>query len=506
MQNIDWVNMKTKDIIILLALIQIILLSNISFALETEDSHRSYCVRAGDNLNFDIQVYPELNGVYVSFYNSNEENLSNLSFKILIVKNDSNKIVSNIPINISVLQKNEMFCHLFQGINYSYNEYLDLFFYNLKYVLGEEPSNYYAVPANNAFKIDKCMDINKWNRVKDLKYNGNMEINDKIVFKKICSGDYNLNIGFKELRTQHIPIKEAKVSYGTKEDELILKSSPENGMITMALDKNIPTNETITINLKYELSFDSEKEEWKEMLFYPFSTFFYAFNTGNILPEKAYLTSDGNKMENIKGVGLYTVEILLPEGFTHEGKPSELKYYKEIGKDILMDGDNSDFGIVCPSFSCLNVSSVPMNCLKVRPVLTPKEGSTYKKITWASPIINGQPKKLSFDVTENSFYRFLWIMFLLISIAVVSIAIRYKKWYIESIIGCAGLIVAFRFYLPIPPFITLFEVLTFFLIMILLILSLRNKEKIKKYFCTKCEKHHNLGKRLYNKHLKYKKK
>lgn len=499
--------MRVKNIIILLVLFQIIVLSNTTLALETEDSHRDYCVRANNNLNFDIQVHPELNAVYVSFYNPNEENLSNLSFNVVIVKDDSNKIVSDIPINISVLRKNEMFCHLFEGIDYSYNEYLDLFFYNLKYKLGErEPSKHYALRFNNAFRIDKCIDINKWNRIEEIKYNGDMEIYDRIVFKKICSGAYNLNIGFKELRVPYPPVKEAKISYGNKEEELTQKHSSERGMITVVLDEKIPINETITVNLRYELYFNSETEEWKEMLLYPFSTFFYKFNTGNILPEKAYLTFDGNKIENIKDVGSYTVEILLPEGFTHEGKASESKYSKEVKGDVITTEDNSTFGIVHPSFSCLNVSSVPRSCLKIRVHLTPKAGSTHKKIIWASPVINGQPKKLSFNIIENSFYRFLWAVLLLISAGVVGIVIKYKKWYVPSIFGCAAVYVSFKSFLPIPPFVTLFDIVISFSIIAILILSLRNKEKAKRYFCTKCKRHHNLGKRLYNEHLKYRKK
>jgi len=167
--------MKIKTVIILLILSQMILLSSIVFALETEDSQRSYCIRAKDNLNFDIQVHPELNGVFVSFYNPNDENLNNLSFEIIIVKNESNKIISKVPIDIPVLQKNEIFCHLFEGINYSYNEYLDLFSHNLKYRLGEgEPSEYYTIKSGNVFRIDKCIDIEKWNREEELKYNGYM--------------------------------------------------------------------------------------------------------------------------------------------------------------------------------------------------------------------------------------------------------------------------------------------------------------------------------------------
>ena len=74
--------MRIKDFIVLWALLQIISLPNAVFALETEDSHRSYCGHMGDNLNFDIQVHPELNGVYVSFYNPNDEDLNDISFNI----------------------------------------------------------------------------------------------------------------------------------------------------------------------------------------------------------------------------------------------------------------------------------------------------------------------------------------------------------------------------------------------------------------------------------------
>jgi len=313
-----------------------------------------------------------------------------------------------------------------------------------------------------------------------------------------------LNIGSKKPSVPHIPVKEAKISYENREEELIIKSPSEKGVITVVLEEKIPTNKTITIDLGYELSFNSEREEWKKMVSYPFSTFFHEFNTANIIPEKAYLLSEENKIENIKDVGMYTVEIVLPEGFTHKGKPSELKYFEIIKREAITREDNSTFGIVHPSFSCLDIESIPMNCLKAKPVLTPNEGSTYKKITWASPIINGQPKKLSFDVTENLLYRALWILLLFVSVAVVGMVFRYRKWYIESIFGCVGLFLALRLSLPIPPFVTLFEIIIFITIMAILILSHRNKEKVKRYFCTKCKKHHNIGKRLYNKHLKYK--
>jgi len=467
--------MRIKDVIVLWALLQIMLLPNAVFALETEDSHRSYCVRAGDNLNFDIQVHPELNGVYVSFYNPNDEELNDISFNIFISENDSNKIVNNIPVTEPVLHKNQIFCRLYEGINYSYNKDLTLFFWNLTYKVGEVKSPpYYSIKIDKAFRINKCIDINRWNRIEEIKYNGNIEIHDKIVFKKICSGDYKLNIDFKKLNTLFIPVNEAKISYDNRENELIIDSPSKKKTISMLLSEEIPLDKTITINLKYELLFDSEREEWKEMLIYPFSTLFYKFNTGNIIPEEAYLTSNGDKVENVKDVGSYTVEILLPEGYTHKGKASELEYIEEFKKEYII-GETNPPGVFYPSFSCLNVSSVPMDCLGIRYTFTPKQGSTYKKITWTSPIINGQPKKLSFDIKEN--YRGWLFIVLLISISVVIATNKFKRWYIESILGLGALLVTFRLALPIPPFLTLFEVVIISSIVLMLVLMLKSKQK-----------------------------
>lgn len=494
-------SMKNRLLIILTLILTLLVLCSNVLSLETTDSRRTYCIRSNNNFNLDVQVYPELKGTYIAFYNSQNSTLSNLTLKIAILRKNASRIISTIPIEIPSLKKNEIFCHFFEGINFSYNEDLDMFWSDFSYILNDEKIIFYNDMANDAFRIDKRLDVANWKRIEDFSLTGSILVHDKIVFKKLYSGDAKLTLGFKEKEKMVVPhtsFKEAKVVYASTNRDISYLASGQ-GQVSIPLDSEIPVNEWTTVDLTYELYFDTKGDS----VWYPFSTLFYEINTHNIIPDEATLLWDDNKIENIKDVGLYSVEISIPKGFEY-GRPKEEQYFKEI-KSYCFSDEESNASIIYPSFNCLNISSIPTACIIFKTQLTPHAGGTkYEKISWTSPIINGKPKKLSFNITENNWYRFLFALLLIVSAAMILVISKYKKWHIESLFGCLALYTTFRLILPIPPFINLFDVIIVLFLIAWLVLFFRKKEKPEKYFCSKCSSNHNPGSKIHAEHLQYK--
>ncbi len=495
--------MKIKYLILTIIL-PLILLEAV-FSLESGDTRRNYCLNVNDNLSFDIQIYPELKGIFLSFVNNNNKNFTDLSFEIMILRNKTNKIISRTKINLSTLEPNTIFCKFFKDKNFSYNDDLDILFYGLKYKFGQEEEKYYAKKFEDVFRIDKCIDIIRWNRVETLKYNKNIIGEDSIIFKKLCSGTFYLNLGFRGLDVAHIPIKYAKVSYTGKTEEAMTETPANQNLITITLEDDLPIGEVIRLDLKYDIPFKNINKEWKFMLFYPFSTLIYEFNTKNIIPEIAYLSFEDKNITHIKDVGQYTVEITIPDGFTHEGKPKELIYDEQIKQEVLKDGSNSTIGVVYPSFSCLNISSFPSSCVKFSGNPSPKEEKSKNVITWSSTIINGDPKKLSFDLTEDYRSRFIFFALFLTSLILIYLTIKLNKYHIEIILSYCVVLIVSKI-APMPGYLTLFDILaTITLLIVLALFLFKRKEKIKEYYCIKCKRHHKITKRLYEEHFKFKK-
>jgi hypothetical protein len=485
---------------LIITLVSLVLCSQVC-SLETTDSRRAYCIRSNNNFNLDVQVYPELKGTYISFYNSQNSTISNLTLNISLLRKNSSRIINTIPIEIPSLEKNEIFCHFFEGVNFSYNEDLDMFWSDFSYILNDEKNVFHNDLANDAFRIDKRLEVANWKRIEDFSLTGSILVHDKIMFRKLYSGDAKLILGFKEKERMVVPhtsFKEAKISYASTTRDLSYLPSGQ-GQVSIPLDSEIPINEPITVDLEYELYFDTKGDS----IWYPLSTFFYEINTHNIIPEEATLLWNDNKIENIKDVGLYSVEISIPKGFEY-GRPKEEQFFKEIGSYGFSD-DESNASIIYPSFNCLNISSVPTACILFKTQLTPHAGGTkYEKISWTSPIINGKPKKLSFNITENSWYRFLFALLLIVSIAILLVIAKYQKWYIESLFGCLALYATFRLFLPIPPFLNLFDTVIGLFVIIWLVLFLRKKETLGEYFCSKCNRNHNPRSKIYVEHSSYK--
>jgi len=329
---------------------------------------------------------------------------------------------------------------------------------------------------------------------------------DKILFKKVCNDSFYLNLGFNEAQTAHIPIKNAVFEYQGIKEEVEVESPKYSNEVKILLDKNIPLNEKVSIELEYEVPLKVNKEDWKFMLLYPFSQLFYEFDTKNIIPEVAYLSFDNRKIMDIKDVGQYTTDIEMPAGFTYSRQPKELVFNKEFGTYVLKDeDDNGSISFVYPSFSCLNISSFPSTCIKYVATLTPKADLTEERILWSSTLINGNPKKLSYNIISNLFYRILFFVLILVSGTIIYLLIKYKKLFLEAILGYIGLLMAGRL-LPIPRYITLFDILLGITLIIIIILSFVSKPtyEVKEYYCQKCKRHHKKGKRLYDEHIGYK--
>ncbi|MBN2422971.1 hypothetical protein JXB41_07125 [Candidatus Woesearchaeota archaeon] len=477
-------------------------------SLVSEDSRLSYCLDAKNNLKFDIQVFPEIDSIYVAFVNKNPANFTDLYVNYVLVDTNTSKIISHTEVNINELEPGEIVCELYKGKKIGYNKNIDLLPLSLKYTYNNSPSSFYTGFANYQFRIDRCIDINTWNRVEHIKYNKNKEVVDTIVFKKLCNDSFYFNIGFEDLEIAQIPIKEAYLNYNNHNEKIFVSSPPNQDIISLLLSNEIPLENWITLKLDYSLPYKGRNLEQKFMLWFPFSTYFYDFHTHNIIPEKAFLTFENSKVMHVRDITQFTTEINLPKGFTHSEKPRELVYEPEIKAEVIKDDDNTTISVVYPSLCCLNISNFPSECLKFAGMFTPNEEASANQIIWSSMIINGDPKKLSYEIYELPIYKITFCVFLIISIIVLILIGRNRDRYYEFILLNFGIIVIDRTnILPIPSYFTLFDLLALINILITLCIMIRFRDfyfkKPESYKCRKCNKFHNKGKGSYDTHYRF---
>ena len=98
---------------------------------------------------------------------------------------------------------------------------------------------------------------------------------------------------------------------------------------------------------------------------------------------------------------------------------------------------------------------MPFYCLKSKPVMTPKGKYTHDKVVWASPIINGLPKKISFKIIENPFYILIFFLFVFLGVFLTIYLIIRRKDHITIIMTYFGIFVGLRLAFKIPSYITL---------------------------------------------------
>ena len=455
-----------------LYLISLILLINIVCGLQTQDAHRNYCIPASHNLSFDIQLYPGINGIYTSFVNKNTDNITDLNYSILILKNNT-KIISRANIGVDLLEKNTIYCHFFDNKNFVFNEELNLMVFDLKYKYKNELYPYYSAPVNDYFNISKCIIVNRWNREEILKYNGNKVVTDYIIFKKICDKEFKINLEYKDVKSSIIAPYEASLFYNGVQKQVEAIPKKENKKIGILIDEGIPHDELITLELTYDLQYNLGKKE--NLILFPFFTLFNDFNTKSIIPERVYVTvGDEHLYQEVTDVGLYRIEISIPDGFTHSDKARELVYDEKIKQEVLKTENNS-YGIIYPSFSCLNISSFPSSCIHFDFSLTPLQESSTNKIIWQSMIINGRPKGISFSIKDIGVYRYIWVILLIISLTILYLVHRNKKGYIEVILSYFAILFAIKTITTIPQYFTLFDIVLIFTILIVVIMALFNK-------------------------------
>jgi len=441
--------------------------------LESKNTPKNLCINANDNLNFDLQIYPELNGFYLSFVNLNNDSFKNLSLTVFFVNNTQNKIFSQKQINLSELTPNQIFCGFFPITDFLYNEDLGIFIMNLKYDFRGEEAYYYSTKVDQTFRVDQCLEVYRWNRYEELKYNQNILYRDKIIFKKICNDSFFLFFKFNESLDIPIQIQRAQLNYNsiTEEAEISSAHSKEIGIL---LNEDLPLDKKISLDLEYVIRRSKNENDDKFMFAYPFSHWFYEFNTGNIIPEAAYLLFQDSSSMNLTSIGYYTTTIKMPLGFTNSKKPQELVYHREFNQEVLNEtGNNDSISLVYPSFSCLNISSFPPACVAFVSERTPLPEATNQEISWTSPIINGNPRELSFRLVSNWKYRILLICLIIISIIIIIILIKSKEHFLEIILGyIVVLILSVADLLPIPGYFTLFESLLLLNILVILFISI----------------------------------
>jgi len=87
--------------------------------------------------------------------------------------------------------------------------------------------------------------------------------------------------------------------------------------------------------------------------------------------------------------------------------------------------------------------------------MTPKGKYTHDKVVWASPIINGLPKKISFKIIENPFYILIFFLFVFLGVFLTIYLIIRRKDHITIIMTYFGIFVGLRLAFKILSYITL---------------------------------------------------
>lgn len=458
-------NMGIKNLFILsyILLFLIIILPNAT-SLRTEIPSESICVHSSDELNFDIQFKPELNAIYASLYNPFNEDVKNLTFSLALYDSQTNKVLDEVkygPVNI---KPKNFDCILFQNIKFSYNIPINILFWRLEYYKNGEKAVFHSVPINNTIFLSKCLDINQWNRKKEILFYGGSNVNDNIIFKKICNNTFFLNLKFYDIEMAHIPLFKAYINTNGKK-QLKIYSPPNSNLIGIEIPEDLPLDELLELNINYYLPPIVNRPRNFYFL-YPFSSWFYNLGTIDITLGEIYLSFTNKSRENISDIDLYTIESILPKGLSSPSEPAELFHDELLDKPVLED--SGGMVIFYPNLGCiaLKLNEFPKECLKIIPIPTPKEDKSLGKIIWSTPIINEKPNKFSFYINEDPLFRFIYIIFMIVSVFLFFILFK-KKGFLVSSLTYASVYLLIRLALPIPFVITLFDITALIFILIL---------------------------------------
>jgi len=150
---------------LLLILMTFILLDSV-YSIEINPENLNMCIELEDNLKFDIQVHPLENVIYYSVLNPYNTSITNISYNLYIINNETNKIEDMINVNIPDLPPDYFSCDFSQQIYFPYKKMLDIGIFDIDYsVNGERKNSYYNMIAKQYFILDGCVEINSWDRL-----------------------------------------------------------------------------------------------------------------------------------------------------------------------------------------------------------------------------------------------------------------------------------------------------------------------------------------------------
>lgn len=473
----------------------LILFSSLSFAIQFE-GNRNICLSL-EELNVQISFYPEIYKIYVATYNPHNESIYNMSFHVLTVDTNSHNIFTGKHIEFEIISPDE-FAHKLLDFDFEYNKPSRVMVYGLEFILKNKPEKYNDVTSPENFTVHRCMDINRWYRETVFSFNGKKDVEDEIIFKKLCNETFYLILFFPESSGLYIPVKHAEIIYDEhnlpleivthepkqriievheasnyndirRVDVKYEKNLSQRRSIEIVMPLELPTNKPLKLKLGYHLrtQFPIEDISWSVPLIntsldlsywsYPFVGISYELDTGDITLNEVYVSPLKGERENVTSVELYTHELYLPSGFT------SVKDEKTTSNNKTYTEGSIAPPLFSPDQNCLksNKSKVPgLPYIQPTPTESPTQDEIKGKLIWSSKIIDRQPNWLSFQsINEPDLYRFIYLIFLVSSLI-------FLLFFRHSFLMYLPIYLLIRLALPIPQVLTLFDITAGFFFML----------------------------------------